>query len=81
MKDGAGKISMWQKILIMLGVISICLIAFPLVSLLLLTVLYKFVPNNFIYTLALAVPFIWAPILGIIFGIIISLKIIFLKAK
>lgn len=70
------KFSIWTKVLIIAAFVFTGIIIFPPLSFLALNMLYKFMPNNSIYTLALAFPFIWGPILGAFLGLLIGIKII-----
>lgn len=68
---------LWQKLLTVIAFVSLgVLIGMP-ASLLILTILYKIVPNAFIYSLATSFPFIWGPIVGGILGIIVALVVIY----
>lgn len=70
-----------QKILLFLGItslgalIGICLL--PIFSLLFFMLLNTFMEKKIDPDVAIALPFLWAPILGLIMGAIIALKLFF----
>jgi len=86
MTENKTKISMGQKLLIMVWCVLVSVVivgmSLLLLSLVLFLILDKLMPGNgTVSTLGMVVPLIWAPILGIIFGIIIGIIVAISKIK
>ena len=86
MTENRTKISMGQKLLIMVWCVLVSVvivgISLLLLSLVLFLILDKLMPGNgTVSTLGIVVPLIWAPILGIIFGTIIGIMVAVSKIK
>lgn len=73
-----GKMSISQRILIIVGFVSLGLFIgifiLPVFSLGVLVILNKFLGSKMDPTYAIAIPFIWVPLLGTILGIIFGIR-------